>query len=91
MLKYLFLLLMLCSPALASLSGSEDVVDVDVDVDPWDKLSANKPESALRRGSTSARNLCDSAESSEPNKFIPDHKNLTIYHDRIIYVYSDRI
>ena len=94
MLKYLFLLLMLCSPALASLSGSDD------DVDPWGKLSESKSESPLRRSPTSVRNLCESteksAESSDPNisirdTFIPDHQNLTIYHDLIKYSYLDQL
>ena len=99
MLKYLFLLLMLCSTALASLSGSED------DSDPWERLLGNKSESPLRRSPTSVRNLCESteknAESSDPNTFIrdtfirdtfiPDHKNLTIYHDLIKYSYLNKL
>ena len=94
MIKYLFLLLMLCSPALASLSGSED------DSNPWEKLLENKSESPLRRSPTSVKNLCESteksAESSDPNisirdTFIPDHQNLTIYHDLIKYSYLDQL
>ena len=90
MIKYLFLLLMLCSPALASLSGSED------DSNPWEKLLENKSESPLRRSPTSVKNLCEIAESSDPNKFIrdtfiPDHQNLTIYHDLIKYSYLDKL
>ena len=80
---------MLCSTALASLSGSDD------DVDPWGKLLENKPESPqskLRRSPESVRNLCEIAESSDPNTFIrdtfiPNHQNLTIYHDLIKYSY----
>ena len=93
MLKYLFLLLMLWSPALASLSESDD------DFDPWGKLLENKsesPQSKLRRSPESVRNLCEIAESSDPNTFIrdtfiPDHQNLTIYHDLIKYSYLNKL
>lgn len=94
MLKYLFLLLMLWSPALAFHSESDD------DFDSLVNLSENKSESPLRRSPTSVRNLCESteknAESSDPNTFIldtfiPDHQNLTIYHDLIKYSYLNKL
>jgi hypothetical protein len=85
MIKYLFLLLMLCSPALASLSGSDD------DSNPWEKLLENKSESPLRRSPTSVKNLCESDKSSDSNALITDYKNLTRHYDLVTYAYLDQL
>ena len=90
MIKYLFLLLTLCSPALASLSGSDDD-------DPWEKLLENKSESPLKRSPKSVTNLCESDKSTDSNPFLTDHKyltdnkNLTRSHDLVKYVYLDQL
>ena len=96
MIKYLFLLLMLCSPALASLSVSDASLSVsdsddDVDSDPWGKLLQNKSESPLRRSPTSVSNLCERDESSDSNQPVTDYKNLTRHHDLIKYAYLDQL
>ena len=96
MIKYLFLLLMLCSPALASLSVSDASLSVsdsddDVDSDPWGKLLQNKSESPLRRSPTSVSNLCERDESSDSNQPVTDYKNLTRHYDLIKYAYLDQL